>query len=195
MYIVFEGIDGSGKTSITQKLKEFLERENKKVYIRAEPFDRKFIEETFEKVKKIKNETLKNVVITLAFAYDRAFLEDEFKEKKGVIIGDRSFISSLAYQGLDLPLDYVFNVNKFFELPDCVFYLDVNPEIALERIEKRGEKRSYYEKIEYLNKIRENYKRVLDYLKKKGVKVFYIDANKEFSEVFKEVLKRIKEFC
>jgi dTMP kinase len=188
MYIVFEGIDGSGKTTLANFLFNYLKSKNYSVYLKAEPFDREFIENTFKKIRNIKDEKLKSTILTLAFAYDRAFLEDETNYNNfDFVISDRSFISSLAYQSLNLPLEWIFEVNKFFKKPDLVIYLDLSPEVAIKRIEERNNKKSYYEKIEFLKKVRKNYKKVINFLKKKKINIIIINSEQPLDNVKKEL--------
>ncbi|MEO2154231.1 MAG: dTMP kinase [Nanoarchaeota archaeon] len=188
MYVVFEGIDGSGKTTLATFLFDYLKKKGYNVYLKTEPFNREFIENTFKKIENIKDKELKSIILTLAFAYDRAFLEGETKYSNfDFVIGDRSFISSLAYQSLNLPLEWIFEVNKFFKKPDLVIYLDLSPEVAIKRIEERNNKKSYYEKIEFLKKIRKNYKKVINFLKKKKINVVVINSEQPLNNVKKEL--------
>jgi dTMP kinase len=193
MYIVFEGIDGSGKTSLIESLfndEELAKRFN--IKIKKEPFNRKFIEESFKKMKNL-NDKNKAILLTLAFAYDRVFLEEEFSKfyNNSLVLSDRSFISSLAYQSLFLELKWVYCVNKHFKKPDLVIYLDVDVEEALKRINLRNEKNiDYFEKKEFLEKLKISYNKVLNFLKEKGIKVFIVNANEPF-DVVKSKVKQI----
>ena len=189
MYIVFEGIDGSGKTTLISELKVYFSKKIE-VKIKEEPFDRSFIEKSFQFAKKANK--LKSVIITLAFAYDRA-LNEAFFEFEGLVLSDRSFISSIAYQSLDLPKEWIFEVNKFFKKPDLVIFLDADVDVALKRIEERNKEKTYYEKKEFLEKIRKSYLETLDFLKEKGLRIVMVDANKSKEEVFEEVKRIIEE--
>jgi len=195
MYIVFEGIDGSGKTSLINELSKDKDLKKYKPIIKREPFDKKFLENCFKKISSWDNEE-KALCLSLAFAYDRAFLEKEFKDYygKNLVLSDRSFISSLAYQSIYIDLDWVFCINKFFKKPDLVIYLDTDVDIALRRINQRSEKSiTYFEKKEFLEKLKESYKKVFDFLRKKDYEIFEIDANEEFESVKNKVKKIIIE--
>jgi len=192
MYVVFEGIDGSGKTSLIEELSKDEDLLKYKPIIKKEPFDESFIENSFKKIENL-NEKNKALCLTLAFAYDRVFLEEKYKTfyEKNLVLSDRSFISSLAYQSIYIDLEWVYCVNKFFRKPDLVVFLDVEVNTAINRIVKRADKRiSYFEKKEFLEKLKKSYKKVIDFLHKKNYEIVIIDANKKF-EIVKEDVKNI----
>jgi dTMP kinase len=195
-YIVIEGIDGAGKTTFINLLKKVIEKRSKnlKVFIVKEPFSKSFIKNylsiNFNNIKL--NET-KNV---FAFALDRTFVHNELIKLKNsfenlIVISDRSFISSMAYQ-FHLDYEWIFEVNKNFLMPDLVIYLDVNVEIALKRIKEREkenkkEKIKNYERKDLLKRIRERYKKVLEFLKEKKIKVEVVNSNLSLKELENEI--------
>ena len=99
MYIVFEGIDGAGKTTQIRKTKEWLEQNGHLVETVVEPTDSpvgKLIRKTLQR----KDATTDRIQKTLGllFAADRMLIMDELSDEKKIILSDRSFVSSLAYQ-------------------------------------------------------------------------------------------------
>ncbi|HIQ50438.1 MAG TPA: dTMP kinase [Nautiliaceae bacterium] len=193
MYVVFEGIDGSGKTTIINELSKDKDLKKHKIIIKKEPFDKNFLESCFKKIRSW-DEKNKAICLSLAFAYDRVFLEKKFEKyyNKYLVLSDRSFVSSLAYQSIYIELDWIFCINKFFRKPDLLIYLDVNVENALKRIKERSEKGiDYFEKKEFLEKLKKSYEKILDFLKNKDYKIFKVNANKELDFVKKEVKKII----
>ncbi len=102
MFIVFEGIDGSGKSSVIARLKESLEASGRKVMVTAEPTD--------SAVGRLVAETdgLNPETEALLFTADRAIHTERVKKwmAEGYdVISDRYFASTLAYQsaaGMDI---------------------------------------------------------------------------------------------
>ncbi|MDD3409161.1 MAG: dTMP kinase, partial [Methanobacteriaceae archaeon] len=127
MYIVFEGIDGSGKSTQINLLKNYLEKNGLKVECVVEPTD-KTVGKVIREILTHEDSTTSNVQKTLGllFAADRMQLMNtiESYEKEGkIVLSDRSFYSSLAYQE---PQDWIYEINKFVKNPDMVLYLNID---------------------------------------------------------------------
>jgi len=149
-FIVFEGIDGSGKTTQAKLLAKRLNG----TYT-CEPTNGE-IGELIRKIlsgKKCEKETL-----ALLFAADRIehVKKIEEKVKEGHVICDRYVYSSLVYQSTQgIEESYILEINKHAKRPDVVILLDVDLEIAMKRMEHRS--KEVFEKREFLKKIREKY--------------------------------------
>jgi len=170
-FIVFEGIDGAGKTKQVNKLKEKLLKNNYDVVVTKEPTDSgsigKLIQDILFRYEKVSNEAL-----ALLFAADRV---DHTKQvinpalsKGTVVISDRYVHSSLAYQGSTIPklnVEWLRNINKYSIKPDLVIFLDISPETGMERLNK-GQKRvvddNYFESLKKQYRIREIYNYILN---------------------------------
>ena len=99
MYIVFEGIDGSGKSTQIQLLKEWLEANGFRVETFVEPTDsevgkliREILQHPDAQTEKVQK------TLALLFAADRMLIMDKLEDESKIIISDRSFISSLTLQ-------------------------------------------------------------------------------------------------
>ena len=99
MYIVFEGIDGAGKSTQIEMLKEWLEANGLEVETLVEPTGSE-VGKLIRVILQRPDATTDRVQKTLGllFAADRMLIMDKLEDDKKVIISDRSFISSLAYQ-------------------------------------------------------------------------------------------------
>lgn len=188
-FICIEGLDGCGKTTQTKLLVERLQKHYKAVYT-AEPSRGKigmFIREHCLHSKK----RLSSVVEALLFAADRfEHLENEvlpaLKEGK-LVISDRYVYSSLAYQGAaGLDLEWIKKVNKHALEPHLAIFIDVDPEIVIERLKRE---KSIMENLETQRKVREVYMKFVE----KG-ELVKIDGNKLEKEVADEILKVVLEF-
>ena len=97
MYIVFEGIDGAGKSTQIKMLKEWLEANGFRVETLVEPTDSEIGKLIREMLQRPDAETDKlQKTLGLLFAADRMLIMDKLEDESKIIISDRSFISSLA---------------------------------------------------------------------------------------------------
>ena len=193
-FIVFEGIDGSGKSTQAKLLKAYLENTNIECVSTLEP--------TYGRVGTLLHEILSGKekadpgVIAALFAADRlehiSEMEKSLKEGK-TVISDRYYLSSLAYQSTDLPYEWVYALNEramSILKPDYTFFVDVSPENSLSRIEKGRESFEIYENLEKLSHVRNKYLEIIDKLSS-DENIFIIDGNKPVEEVFEDIKKLI----
>ncbi|WP_061230618.1 dTMP kinase [Leptospira interrogans] len=188
IFVVFEGIDGSGKStlckSLTEKLIElgipsaaFTEPTN----LETGKYLRKFLRGEIELGKEEQIE---------AFLNDR---EESLKQNilpalnsdKNVLL-DRYMYSTAAYQSRDdLSPEMILkkNLNRNFKIPDLLFYLDLSPSIALERLNRRKEGKERFETLAQLEKIRSAYEKILP---KDTIR---IDGNKNQNQIVQECLE------
>lgn len=183
MYIVFEGIDGAGKSSQIQLLKEWLEENGLEVELLIEPTDSK-VGKLIRELLTYDNATTENMQKTLGllFAADRMLIMDKLNDENKIIISDRSFISSLAYQE---PKDWINEINKYAKKPDLVLLLDLDVATSVKRCD--GE--DSFENEEFLNKVKENY---LDVIKEFNYEI--IDANNGINKVSSDIKKAVASY-
>lgn len=197
-FIVIEGIDGSGKTTITKKIISFLYQNGiKKILSIREPGGTLLGENIRSLIKK--QHITNKAEILMLYAARIELIEKIIKPalKKGVwIIGDRHDLSSQTYQVcknkklknfIDIIKKYV--LNNF--IPDLTLYLDVTPEIGLKRILKR-KKLDIFEKypINFFVCVRKKYLQISSI--NKYIKV--IDATKNINNVFASVKNILNKY-
>jgi len=179
-FIVFEGIDGSGKSTQCRLLCERLKKDGVELWETFEPTRESIgnlIRERFVKKEKLPGH-LEGMVFGLLFYADR--VEHNFRIGKEMeagksVVSDRYYHSSLAYQqtqGLDintlLHLHERLQKEGYVRKPDVTFFIDVPAEDAINRIDLRASEKSkveIFEHTEFLKSLRENYlglKNVLD---------------------------------
>lgn len=196
-FIVFEGLDGAGTTTQAEELRKEIESLGKSVYLTHEPTDNY----TGKNIRKVlqKKENVTPLSLALMYSSDRA---DHLYSpsygiinhlKKGeVVILDRYIYSSFAYQSVTCNKEYIKRINSIFPEPRYVIFLDTSPENCVKRIEKRGEEKELFDTLDYLSKVRANYKEYFSTLDNE-IKFIQLDGNKTKEEIQKEVWKEIKK--
>lgn len=159
MYIVFEGIDGAGKTTQIKLLKDWLVNNGFQVETVVEPTDSD-IGKLIRKLLQDENATSEYMQKTLGllFAADRTLLMNDiesFQKENKVVISDRSFYSSLVYQE---PADWIEEINKFVKIPDIVILLDLDLKTSVSRTEGKDE----FENEEFLSSVKDKYLELAD---------------------------------
>jgi dTMP kinase len=157
IFIVIEGLDGSGKTTQAGLLAKKLSQKYN-VLLTAEPSRGKI--GTFIRQGCLYEEKrLQTEAEALLFAADRIeHMQKEVKpalDEGKLVICDRYVYSSLAYQGgAGLSLDWIETINARALQPDFSVFIDVDPERVLDRLKR---KKSVMETIETQRKVREVY--------------------------------------
>lgn len=157
-FIVFEGLDGSGKTTALEGLVPFL----RDAYITREPSDGhvgKLIRQALTKQITLHPETF-----ALLFAADRyEHIQNEILpmlEAGRDVLCDRYYFSNLAYQGDVVPAAQILNFNSMATdliHPDYVFFIDTPAQECLRRIEKNRGETELFEKLDKLMNVQKLY--------------------------------------
>jgi len=186
-FIVFEGLDGSGRSSQMERVGEFLANNNFSVVLTKEPTQDS---EAGRRIKQILQEKIETDPMELQklYAQDREeHLENKvmpaLKEGK-TVISDRYFFSTFAFgaaHGADL--EELIKLNNDFLYPDIVFLFKASAKLCIERIEKRGSPKELFEKQEMLEKVWQVYEKLP--LRFANFKI--IDGEKSKDEVFQEI--------
>ena len=199
-FIVFEGIDGAGKTTQIKLLAENLAKLGVNCYITAEPTD-------MPSGKIIREALSGRLPVTCAEMADMFVRDREIHNKdseKGIdphlesgvtVISDRYYYSSLAYQGAELGYERVAALNldnPGIRTPDICVFLDLTPDKSLERIGKRADTPTeIYENYDYLEKTRRMFFDVFERLRKRGENIAIIDASGTPEEIAKMIFDRV----
>lgn len=193
--IVIEGMDGTGTTTQSNLLVEYLKDLGLKAMRSAEPSSSPFGQEIRKWLSEpIENEPNLLTMLALAFAADRMHhvhhtLAPALKNYDFVIV-DRYVLSSLVYQGLHLPNSFIVEINRFALVPDATLVLDVSAKTALERLGKREGNKEFYESRPMLEKIRSRY---VHFVNQDPENYILIDASLSVEQVHQQILKVIRE--
>lgn len=183
MYIVFEGIDGAGKSTQIQMLREWLENNGFRVETLVEPTDSK-VGKLIREILQQPDATTERVQKTLGllFAADRMLIMDKLEDESKIFISDRSFISSLAYQE---PAEWIGELNRYAKKPDLLILLDLDVKTSVARTS--GE--DTFENEEFLTGVKQNYlKLAQDYTCE------IIDADRGVNKVSSDIKKAVAPY-
>lgn len=191
-FVVLEGIDGCGKSSVAKLL---VERIGKRAVFTREPTDSWIGRAVREGDKR----ELSHYVDALLFMADRAQHTQEISKllRRGkLVISDRYYHSTVAYQAVCLKgvfkgdaFRWLLEANLKISLePDLTVILDIPPELGLKRIKGRS-KLSRFERLAFLRQVRANYLK----LARLDKTIVRIDASEDLESVTDAVLELVKE--
>ena len=202
-FIVLEGGEGSGKSTILEMIYEFLIESGIDCIKTREPGGIKISEDIREIILDKNNTEMDRKTEALLYAAARRqhLVEKVIPALNNgkVVLCDRFIFSSLAYQGYarKINVNEIFEVNKFAigeYMPDLNILFDISPEIGLARINKNKDRevnRLDLEKLDFHNTVREGYKNLA---KENQEKFEVINAEKSIDEVFNNVKNIILNF-
>lgn len=201
MFITFEGPEGSGKSSVLDKICHQLEHDGFNIIKTREPGGTPISEQIRNIILDKANTNLDPRTEALLYAASRRQhlvekIWPALKEGK-IVLCDRYLDSSLAYQGNARGLGYenILAINNFATentFPDLTILFDIQPELGLERISKNSNRevnRLDLEKLDFHKKVREGF---LELAKKYPERFYIVDASQPFLDVCLEVYDLIK---
>jgi dTMP kinase len=198
VFISFEGIEGSGKSTQIDLLESHLKKLGHKVAKLREPggtlmgekIREIFLQDTLEKVDPITEAFL---LYASRKHLDQNFLREKINQGY-IVIADRYSDATVAYQcfGKGLDKNFIDLMHKGSDLltPDLTFYLDITAEMSRERISYREMDRMENESIEFFDKVRQGYLKIAS---ENPERVICMDANKSIGELKDEIVTKTKE--
>ncbi len=198
LFIAFEGIDGSGKSTQVKLLTENLKKAGHKVFFTFEPTDSPI----GSVIRNILNHRIEADHKTIAGLFVADRLDHLLNKTCGIlkkldegytVITDRYYFSSYAYHGTHMPLDWVIEANSLSAgllRPDINIYLDITAERGINRLNEGRNAVDLFENIENLKKVRNTYFEAFEKLKDKE-KVFIIDADRSPEIIAHEIWQEV----
>jgi len=198
MFIVVDGIDGSGKSEIVKMLHNYLFSKHKKYRLLTtrEPTSGKYGKQIRKMLIAEKNPESSGKKLVELFIKDRQehlksaiepFLRKSSRHELSIALCDRYYYSTIAFQSAQgLDMEEMIKRNKKFRKPDVAFILDAAPSIALERIKYR--KKEKFEQLDFMKKIRKNFLKLPE-LMDDNIKI--IDSSKPIKNVFEAAKKEL----
>lgn len=200
-FIVFEGIDGSGKSTQVQLLKNRLARMGVPFYATFEPTDSPIGSLIHQMMTgRVVSD---NKVVAALFVADR--LDHLLNPLNGVcakiqdgisVISDRYYFSSYAYHSVDMPMDWVVAANsQSAEIlrPSVTVFIDVDPEDAIRRIAKTRSQPELFETRERLISVRKKYFEAFEKLRD-SENVLVVDGGRDPRAVEVEIWEKISAY-
>ena len=202
-FVSFEGPDGAGKSTVLKEVLNQIGSELKTQYlVTREPGGSKIAEKIRDIILDPANDKMDNKTEALLYAASRSqhveeIIRPALKEGK-VVFSDRYVDSSLAYQGAgrDLGIQEVKQINDFATDkldPDLTFFLDLDPEVGLKRIEKLRpgqEDRLEQENLALHKKVYAGFLKVKETYPERFVTV---DATQPIDQVVAQVIATLKQ--
>ena len=197
-FICFEGVEGSGKSTQAELLFKFIKKNiTKNVILTREPGGTLFSEKIRNLIldKKTNISTLTEFFLLMAARNEHIISKINFYLKKNfIIICDRFFYSTLAYQhyleGMDKK--FIFSIQKkiYNKIhPDITFLIDLNKKESKIRINKRSKKTNRFDKLSsyHFNKIRNGFIKISKTYKNK---IVLIKGSRSLNEIQNEINKK-----
>ena len=194
-FIVFEGIDGAGKSTQIALLREKLQAAGRRVYCTAEPTESVSGGLLRDALGGVSKRT--TCELAAMFVLDRIFhnvnpvhgIEKMLADGIDVIC-DRYYYSSLAYQGSATDFKWVRDMNlncPEIRKPDLCIFLDLTPEQSMARIEGGRVTKEIFETKEKLTQVRDQFYRVFEELKSRD-RIEIVDASRSIEQIHEEIV-------
>src|SRR5258706_6897423 len=199
-FIAFEGIDGSGKSTQAKLLSEKLKQDGIRIYSTLEPTDSPI----GSVIKNIFRHRIEADHRTIAGLYVADRLDHLLNKTNGIlkkmeegytVITDRYYFSSYAYQGTHMSLDWVIAANSLSaELlrPDLNIFIDVSPEVSMQRLNEGRDMIQLYESLENLQQVKEKYMEAFKKLRSAET-VFITDGNRPAELIAKDIWQEVSK--
>lgn len=190
-FIALEGLDGSGQSTQISLLTDKLKKQGHKVLLTKEPTNN--IIGGLIRGQLTKDWQTGPECLQLLFAADRAHhLEREIIPalKEGyIVITDRYFFSTIAFGGIEVNMEWLQKLNEKFPVPDLSIFLQVPPEVCLQRMQQSRFQLELFEDKNKLQKVLENY----GILAQQYPNIKLINGNREISEVAQDIYKEVEK--
>lgn len=197
-FIVFEGIDGCGKTSHIDKLANKLALLGHKVAIMSNIDEDGITGKAIREILKDKDSCISDMRLATLFLSELHYV---VKKKNGIedllkqgytVLCSRYHYSTYAYAGSNKEVNSVID-NATYNLvkPDITFYLDVDITTAIKRLNNNREEKDYYENSSKLLIIKGRYSNLLE--AKVIDNVIRINNNSDFEKINNTLLELIKK--
>jgi dTMP kinase len=196
--IVIEGLDGAGTTTQARLVVEALRGKGRSAHLTREPSDGpigRLIREMLVGKHAIEGESLSQSTFSLLFAADRLdHLQREVEPalaRGEIVISDRWYHSSLAYQGTAAERGWIEMLNQRARRPDLTVLLRVPAETAARRRVAAGRAQELFEDLAMQERVAAGYDRVFAELTAREP-VMVIDGEREVHQVFTDLMRLIE---
>lgn len=197
-FITFEGVEGCGKTTQAKLLREYLIKEGYQVLLTREPGGPGISEKIRNILLDKGNSEMLPETELLLYMASRSQHTGQWiipaLQKGEIVISDRYYDSSLAYQGAARKInrniiDIIIRYATFGLVPDITFIIDIPVEIGLSRITANLADRLESETMAFHEKVRQGF---LDIAREDEKRYIIIDGRKDIDEIHEQIIHSIK---
>ena len=193
-FIVFEGIDGTGKSTVARLVSEKLRESGKDCVLTMEPSD-SWIGDAVRRANENGTDDLAEALLFMADRAEHTKQIEAMLNEGTWVVCDRYYASTLAYQTatlgnrLEEPMQWLWNINqRIIRIPDVTYYFVLEVEKALDRMSDRPG-RSKFEKLDFLRQVDANYRKV----EAMDDSFHRVDADRSLENVLTYVLDHIRK--
>lgn len=199
-FITLEGPDGGGKSTQAKRLVDHLQAQGHEVLLTREPGGTEIGDQIRQVIMSLENKSMSPEAEFLLFSASRAQVVRELiepqLERGGIVVCDRFYDSSLAYQGYghELDLELLRTITGFVSgglVPDLTFLLDLTSELGLERRKHDGRwnRLDDYD-LAFHERVREGYHRLAELDPDRWVQIDAAQIEDEIQEQIRETVAR-----
>ncbi|MBP6628932.1 MAG: dTMP kinase [Kofleriaceae bacterium] len=188
--IVLEGLDGAGTTSQAQRLATALTAAGHRVHVTREPSDGpigRLLRAMLTGQHALEGQALDQSMFSLLFAADRMdHLQREVEPALAagaIVISDRWYHSSLAYQGTGAERAWIRTLNQRARVPDLTLLLRVRAEVAAARRHAAGRSQELFEDLAMQERVAAGYDAVMADLAAAGQPITILDGEQPLDAV------------
>jgi len=199
-FITLEGPEGGGKSTQAKRLVDHLQAQGHEVLLTREPGGTEIGDQIRQVIMSLENKSMSPEAEFLLFSASRAQVVRELiepqLERGGIVVCDRFYDSSLAYQGYghELDLELLRTITGFVSgglVPDLTFLLDLTSELGLERRKHDGRwnRLDDYD-LAFHERVREGYHRLAELDPDRWVQIDAAQTEDEIQEQIRETVAR-----
>lgn len=169
LFVAFEGIDGSGKSTPISSIAKRLEEAGHSALVTHEPrhessYGRQIYDILHGRLPMVSPLALQRLYVIDRLHHVKEEIEPALSRGE-IVIADRYWLSTLAFGMLDTSLQTLIDLHEevfegHFLKPDLTFLFDLPAEVAIDRLHKIEKGKDHFEKIEKEKRVRENYLRL-----------------------------------
>lgn len=196
--IVIEGLDGAGTTTQAKRLVAHFTARGTAAQLTREPSDGpigRLIRELLTGGHAISGQKIGQSTFGLLFAADRLdHLQREVEpalEAGTIVVSDRWYHSSLAYQGTGADRDWIATLNARARRPDLTVFLKVRPEVAAKRRVDAGRVQELFEDLQMQEDVAAGYQATIAELTTAGERIDVLDGEQSPDQVFAAILHAV----
>ena len=197
MLIVIEGIDGAGTTTQASRLADSLAAAGDDVHLTREPSDGP-VGRLLRELLSGAHATVDQTTLSLLFAADRAdHIGREVAPaiaRGAIVVSDRWYHSSLAYQGTGEERAWIWQLNRSARRPDLTIFLRVDPEVAARRRELRGGAEEMFDHIATQRRVAAGYEAAIAMLAA-SERIVSLDGHLSADDLASQIARLARETC